>query len=58
MENDIIEIKKLDKSFGDIHAVDNLSFNPITCPLEFFTAVFSPTKFEKSLPVVFGTAVT
>ncbi len=26
MENDIIEIKKLDKSFGDIHAVDNLSF--------------------------------
>ncbi len=26
MENDIIEIKNLDKSFGDIHAVDNLSF--------------------------------
>ncbi len=26
MENDIIEIEKLDKSFGDIHAVDNLSF--------------------------------
>lgn len=26
MENDIIEIKNLDKSFGNIHAVDNLSF--------------------------------
>ncbi len=26
MKNDIIEIKNLDKSFGDIHAVDNLSF--------------------------------
>ena len=26
MKNDIIEIKNLDKSFGDIHAVNNLSF--------------------------------